>query len=1071
MKNMNTKTDFDTNNILQISNLQQVGVAKFSGNNFPSRKLSGWKVVLGIATYPPSVFLPFFNTFKVSKTWKVYALGFFTFLLSFFYSEKTQAQACGSCATANCTGIKQYADKTATLAGVGKVWKNYSPALTNATGNFTVYATIITDANGQVSVMQEVQIQGSSTGLSAQSAAVVGTRTYSLYALSDVNCTTAILPANILNDGCSSTFNPAWTNLQPNTSYKLALKTNLGAMAAGYTYVGFNIRFYNNVRPLSSFAFNCGSAAAVGTFYANGVGGQAGTLTVPIASATSGTANFTVTGAGFSGSAAVNIATVQTSVSIPLNFDGSGVAGTRTLTVTSAQGTGTCSPVVSVKPLIATFAFNCGTASSTGSFIANNIGGQTGSLSIPLSNATAGQAVFNVSGGGFSGSLTTTLTAGQASVSIPITYSGSGSAGNHAVSITSAQGTGGCGLNINVISQAGGFTFNCATASVIGRFVANGTTNQNGFLTIPITGAIAGNTVFTVSGTGFSGTLTTTLTNNQTQVNIPITYDGSGASGTRPLSISATTGGGACVINVNIVNPAPNGAINFNCPTTASIIGNFIANGTGNQTGLLNVNFTTQTAGEISFTISGGGFTGSISTNVSAGQTGVNMLVIYDGMGVAGNHAITVSSSQATGSCGMNVPVQALFAFNCGVFNTSSNFLANGQSQTGSLVIPLSNTTSGSATFTLSGGGFTGSVTTVLRDSQRFVAIPVTYDGSGTASSHAATVISTQGSGSCAIGVKVKDPAADGCDFIKGQNISLLLHSENKSSGFATQYILVDAGGIIQYQTAVMPFTNIEKGTYEAYVVNYTGTPAPTLTTGTALNAIGGSCVSLSNALSIKVCAGFQFSCGTSGYDGVFIANGVAGQTGVFHVNILNAIPTTTTVSVNSGGFVGSKTQTLTLGQTVFDVPVTYDGTGNGGVVQVMIAGVNAFGTCSIGVTLLPNHPTTPFVFNCNSAVLNTNFIANGATQSGSVQVNIATISADATTNFTVSATNFGGGLTNAVLSAGQTSIAVPIEYNGAKPHGTFAVTLASPHASNNCLINVPVGIDCTVQLGVLTRN
>lgn len=997
-------------------------------------------------------------------------LTFFTLFMAIFHCEKTYAQACGSCATANCTGIKQYANKTDALAGVGKIWKNYSPALTNAAGAFTVYATVTTDANGQVSVMQEFQIQGNQTNLSTQSAAVAGSRTYALYALWDVNCTSAILPANILNDGCSSTFNPAWTNLQPNTNYKLALRTNLGVLAAGYSYMGFNLRFYNNVRPFSSFAFNCGSAAAVGSFYASGVGGQGGTLSVPISSATSGYGNFTVTGSGFLGSASINIATGQTLVSIPLTFDGSGVARNQPLTVTSTQGTGTCTPTVQVKPLIASFAFNCGTASSIGSFIANNTGEQTGWVTIPLSNATAGAATFGVSGDGFTGSLSMTLTAGQVSVSIPITYSGSGSAGNHAVRVTSAQGTGWCGLNINVGPQAGGFTFNCGTASVVGNFVANGTANQGGFVTVPITGAIAGTTIFTVLGTGFLGSLTTVLTNNQAQVNIPITYDGSGASGTRPLSITATTGGGSCVINVNIVNPSPNGAITFNCLATASILGNFIANGSANQTGLLSVNFTTQMSGEINLSISGGGFTGSITTNVIAGQTGVNMLVTYDGTGTAGNHSITVSSSQATGMCATDVPVQALFAFNCGVFNTSFGFEANGQTQVGTLVIPLSNATAGSATFTLSGGGFMGSLTTVLRDSQRFVAIPVSYDGSGAVGSHAATVNSMQGSGSCAIGVKVKDPAADGCDFIKGQSISLSLHSQNTDSGFSTQYILVDANGVIQYQTSAMPFTNIEKGEYEAYAVNYTGT-APTLTAGTALNAIGGNCVSISNALSIKVCAGFQFSCGGATFTGTFIANGVAGQTGTLYVTILNALPIPTTVTVNNNGFVGSKTETLTAGQDTIAIPVTYDGLGGGGTVLVVISGVNAYGTCSMGVTTLPPHPASPFAFDCNSAVLNTNFTANGATQSGSVQLNIATIAADATTNFTVSATNFGGGLTNAVLSAGQTRVAVPIEFNGVAPHGTFAVTLASPHASNNCLINVPVAIDCTVQLGVLTRN
>jgi hypothetical protein len=280
--------------------------------------------------------------------------------------QTANAQACGSCATPDCIGIKQYANKSAVLTGLNKVWKTYSPTLTSATGAFTVYVTVTTDAWGQVGVMQEFSISGPTTGITPQLQAVAGSRTSVLYAMSDATCTNAIYPANINNDGCSTTYNPAWTNLSPNTSYKLALTTNLSGLASGYTYSGFNIRFYNAVRPIASFNFNCGTATYLGSFTANGTAGQNGSLTIPITSATAGSATLNVSGTGFTGSVTTNIAAGQTSVAIPITYNGTGAAGSRTLTITSSQGMGTCTTPVTVDPQLATFNFNCATASATG---------------------------------------------------------------------------------------------------------------------------------------------------------------------------------------------------------------------------------------------------------------------------------------------------------------------------------------------------------------------------------------------------------------------------------------------------------------------------------------------------------------------------------------------------------------------------------------------------------------------------------------------------------------------------------------------------------------------------------
>jgi hypothetical protein len=996
--------------------------------------------------------LPHFSRSFKAIAQQLLVIGFF---LMFVGTQSALAQAtCGTCATPNCIGIKQYANKTAVLTGTGKVTKTYSPALTNTTGIFTVYVTITTDANGQVGVMQEILMNGTSTGLTAQVGAVAATRTAVLYAVSDATCASAIFPANITNDGCSTTFNPAWTNLAPNTNYKLALTTNLTNVAAGYTYTGFNIRFYNAVRPIATLAFNCGTATYLGAFTANGIAGQAGALTIPITGATAGSATFAVSGLGFTGSVTTTIAAGQNSVSIPITYDGTGTAGSKTLNVTSSQATGTCTPSVIVDPLLATFNFNCATATTTGVFIANGTAGQAGTITIPIANATAGITTFAVSGNGFSGSLSTTLTAGQTSVTFPISYNGSGVSGNHFVNITSAQAAGTCALNIIVVGVAGTFTFNCGAASISSHFVANGTAGQGGFLTIPISNAIEGKTTINVSGVGFTGSLTTTLTTNQAQVSIPITYNGAGAAGSRPLTVTSSQGVGTCTPNATVFAPMAVGAITFNCASTVATIGSFLANGTA-QSGLISIDFTTQTAGEISVVIAGGGFSGSYVTSVVAGQTTLTMPVNYDGSGATGNHPVTITSSQATGTCATNIRVDALTDFACANYNTSSSFTADGTTQNGTLVIPLSNTTEGTATFTASGNGFTGSITVVLQDSQRFVAIPVVYDGSSPIGTHPVTVTSSQSNGACLANVKVKDPAEKGCDFLFTQPVSFLINSANTSGGYTTEYILVDANGVIKYRTATMPFNNVAQADYLGYAVNYTGTP-PNLNVGTNLNAIGGSCANLSNALPIKMCGAYIFSCGSSTYAGAFVANGVGGQAGFIYVHLINALAIPTTISVSSGGFVGSVIVTLTPGKNIVPVPVVYDGSGTGGVIPVSITGINATGTCTVGVTVFPPPPAAPMSFNCGAPVVNGTFYANSSLQSGSITIPL-TGAVAGTTNFTITGTGFSGGLTNTILTAGQTSITIPIVYDGRGPGGIYNIDINSPNATASCSAPITV--------------
>ena len=129
----------------------------------------------------------------------------------------------------------------------------------------------------------------------------------------------------------------------------------------------------------------------------------------------------------------------------------------------------------------------------------------------------------------------------------------------------------------SVVKYYGGvapqFTFNCGSASTTGSFVADGATHT-GTMTVPITGTAAGAATFNVSGPGFTGTLSTTLTAGQLFVTIPISFNGSGSLGTRTLTVTSPQAGGSCSKIVTVTgNTAP--------VITSVAAVNFAENGTG----------------------------------------------------------------------------------------------------------------------------------------------------------------------------------------------------------------------------------------------------------------------------------------------------------------------------------------------------------------------------------------------------------------------------------------------------------------------------------------------------------
>ncbi len=107
----------------------------------------------------------------------------------------------------------------------------------------------------------------------------------------------------------------------------------------------------------------------------------------------------------------------------------------------------------------------------------------------------------------------------------------------------------------------GTFAFNCGSASTSGLFVAG--TPSSGTLTVPVTGSTSGLVSLSVTGTGFSSNplpYTTTITNGQTTIPVPITFTGVGTAGSRVLTVTSSytsaSGPGSCTAAATVYAPA-----------------------------------------------------------------------------------------------------------------------------------------------------------------------------------------------------------------------------------------------------------------------------------------------------------------------------------------------------------------------------------------------------------------------------------------------------------------------------------------------------------------------------------
>lgn len=96
-----------------------------------------------------------------------------------------------------------------------------------------------------------------------------------------------------------------------------------------------------------AFAFgNCATSTVSGTFVVGFP--SSGTITFPLTVNLAGTTTVSVSGSGLTGVSTQTILSGQTTFTMPFSYDGSGPRGIRSLTITAAEATGSCSTTITV---------------------------------------------------------------------------------------------------------------------------------------------------------------------------------------------------------------------------------------------------------------------------------------------------------------------------------------------------------------------------------------------------------------------------------------------------------------------------------------------------------------------------------------------------------------------------------------------------------------------------------------------------------------------------------------------------------------------------------------------------
>jgi hypothetical protein len=112
----------------------------------------------------------------------------------------------------------------------------------------------------------------------------------------------------------------------------------------------------------------------------------------------------------------------------------------------------------------------------------------------------------------------------------------------------------------------------------------------------------------------------------------------------------------------------------------------------------------------------------------------------------------------------------------------------------------------------------------------------------------------------------------------------------------------------------------------------------------------------------------------------------------------------------------------------------------------------------------------TAFTFDCNNPTITGTFYASGVSQLGFITLRINNVTSGSTNIFVTGNNGFSGGILSTPLTATQTSVQIPISFNGSAGVGSYALTISSPDATNTCNVTVTV-VPCTNFRPTITTN
>lgn len=539
---------------------------------------------------------------------------------------------------------------------------------------------------------------------------------------------------------------------------------------------------------------NCGSNVTAQTsFFANGSTGQTGTITLPLSSVRQGGTKISVTGGGFTRPASnFTLTQGQTSIEIPVTFDGSGLGGERTITVTqhdfitgAALPNGTCTYKVNVTgPFEVT---NVGPINKTsGGFGTTTPGNATTDL-VPVGGVSPyTYLVVNCANGTTTSQNATTATQTTTYGSVTInkntgvyTYTPNatyGAAGDQfCVKVCDATTpTAACETVTYFVTPAlATYAYNCPTGALVvpsGVFTANGTGSQNGTVRIPLTGVTAGSATFTLTSTPAGITSTPTpynvmLAANQQYVDIPVTYNGSGAAGNRTITVTSPSGNTSSSCNSGTVPVTQGFGLGNATPTITTNTGTpYNSNAAATQAAISvsggtapyiysAVNCTTDlpsTATSQGGTISLNANTGAYTYTPAAGFSGTDTYCIK-----VCDSSVPANCQTATYTATVGTPPGTVSTVNC---NSGSAVAATAnQPYSGSNTVNYTGGNSGSyLAQTVNSTGITGLTATLAAGNFTSGAGSVQYNISGTPSAQGtATFNITLGGQSCSFTVNV----------------------------------------------------------------------------------------------------------------------------------------------------------------------------------------------------------------------------------------------------------------------------------------------------------------------------